>query len=179
MDTPGFNDEKSDDETLRSILRGMQDKKIPNITTILWFVAYANRATTSLKRQARIIEAFAGDHSGNVWNNTIIVTKGDERGEGPRAAAEEIAKEIYEQKHGYKPDAGESLLKNTGNFEILLFESLNELRKKDYDAYTSEKLSERCIFKNSEPERIFARYNWLMEGHIYHPIVLKFKKLNA
>ncbi|CAG8594688.1 7996_t:CDS:2 [Paraglomus brasilianum] len=184
VDTPGFNDideEKFDDETIRSILREMQDRKISKITTILWFVRTDGcRATTSLKSQARTIEAFARDHNGNVWDNTIIVTKGDERGEGPRAAAEEIAKKIHEQKpHHRELNAKKSFLENTGYFEIRLFESLSEIRKKNYDGFTNNKLSDRHIFKSSEPDRILAKYRSLMEGHIRHPIVLEFKKVKC
>ncbi|CAG8594710.1 7997_t:CDS:2, partial [Paraglomus brasilianum] len=184
VDTPGFNDsdeEKSDDETVRLILREMQDRKISKITTILWFVRTDGcRATTSLKSQARTIEAFARDHNGNVWDNTIIVTKGDERGEGPRAAAEEIAKKIHEQKpHHRELNAKKSFLENTGYFEIRLFESLSERKKDIYATFPIETLDKLNIFKRSEPERILAKYRLLMEGHTNHPIVLEFKKVKC
>ncbi|CAG8659193.1 20133_t:CDS:2 [Gigaspora rosea] len=33
------------------------------------------RATTSFKKEARFIESLARDYDGNVWDNTIIITK--------------------------------------------------------------------------------------------------------
>ena len=79
-----------DDDTVHKIYLKMLRMNIQNITTILWFVVDV-RVKASYKRQARFIEKLAKYYPRNVWNNTIIVIKGDTILGGPRDAAREIA----------------------------------------------------------------------------------------
>ncbi|CAG8520976.1 5308_t:CDS:2 [Ambispora gerdemannii] len=182
VDTPGFDDsdeDKDDAETVRLIFRTMVDKKIRNITTILWFVVADVRATTSFKREARFIESLAQYHNGNVWDNTIIVTKGDHIDQGPREAAKEITKEIYQKKNGEPVDKKEDLLAKTGDFKILLFESLEDNSVYVRVNFTSDELNSYGVFKGSEPKRILAKYESLMKEHLEHPIPLIFKRVKC
>lgn len=174
IDTPGFDDsdeDKGDDETVRSIYLKMVEKGIQNLTTILWFVMPDTRAKGSYKRQARFIESLAKYHKGNVWDNTIIVTKGDEIKNGPRDAAREIA-----QKENNSRD---DLLSKTRDFKILLFESLSSESIFVDGMFTSDQLNKYGVFKGSEPERILVKYELLMEGHLEHPICLNLRKVKC
>ncbi|CAG8528478.1 7671_t:CDS:2 [Ambispora leptoticha] len=177
IDTPGFDDsdENVDDaNTARAVLKSMADQQIHKLNTILWFVTPDLRATQSYKRQARFIESLAQYHDGNVWDNTIIVTKGLETGTGAREAALETAKKFYKLKHGEEVNYDIDLLENTKTFQIYLFENLDErnvYRKQNFDSGT---LNEYGIYKKSEPERIRAAYETLMAGHEKHPVKLLF-----
>ncbi|CAB4489888.1 unnamed protein product [Rhizophagus irregularis] len=169
IDTPGFDDSdeyKNDDETVRSIFRKMMEAKIQDITTILWFVVPDARAKGSYKRQARFIESLAKYYKGNVWDNTIIVTKGDKIENGPRDAANEIALREHNK---------DNLLSNTGEFKILLYESLLPTDVYVQMGLTSERLNTFGVFKGSEPERILAKYESFMDGHLKHPIGLNLR----
>ncbi|CAG8542457.1 6437_t:CDS:2 [Ambispora gerdemannii] len=178
---------------------------IRNVTTILWFVVTDTKATASLKRQARFIESLAQYHDGNVWDNTIIVTKGNVIHKGPREAAKEIARKIHEKKHGkiptiatfsniWKPlhfvdswieklltllDIEKDLLVKTSDFKILLFESLEDTNVYAKRKFTSDKLNSHGVFKGSEPERILAKYESIMKEHLEHPISLSFKRVKC
>jgi hypothetical protein len=172
IDTPGLDDSdenKDDDETVRSIYLKMVEKGIQNLTTILWFVMPDARAKGSYKRQARFIESLARYYEGNVWDNTIIVTKGDKIENGPRAAAREIARKENNSK--------DDLLSKTRDFKILLFESLSPDSVFVDGIFPSDKLNKYGVFKGSEPERILANYESLMEGHLEHPICLNLSTL--
>jgi len=81
-------------------------------------------------------------------------------------SAEEIAKKVYEQKHGHKPDTGSSLLKNTKNFKIFLLESYDESQRKFYENLPPENLDTLNIFSKDKPDRILAKYESLMKDHI-------------
>ncbi|RHZ64623.1 hypothetical protein Glove_321g39 [Diversispora epigaea] len=182
VDTPGFDDSdenKGDTETTRVILRTMVDENIKKLITILWFVVPDNRATASLHRQARFIESLAQYYEGNVWDNVIIVHKGDKIEQGPYDAAKQIAQNFYEGKHKKPPGNDKDLLKNTSHFKILLFESLpaDDLRREGN--FTSDRLNESGIYKKSEPERILAVYASLMKEHLEHPIPLTFQKFKC
>ncbi|CAG8630686.1 11179_t:CDS:2 [Ambispora gerdemannii] len=182
VDTPGFddsNEDKGDDETVHSIFRTMVNKKIRNITTILWFVMTDVRATASFKRQARFIESLAQFHDCNVWNNTIIVTKGNQIDQGPREAAKEIANEIYQKKYGQPVDSKEDLLAKTGDLKILLFESLEDNSIYVEGKFTSAKLNSYGVFKGSEPKQILAKYEALMKEHNKYPIPFIFKRVKC
>ncbi|CAI2165842.1 18523_t:CDS:2 [Funneliformis geosporum] len=168
IDTPGFDDSdehKDDEDTKRSIFFKMMESGIENITTILWFVTPDDRAKASYKRQAKFIESLAKYYNGNAWDNTIIVTKGasDSNNAGPRDAAREMAT---------------SLLK-TGEFRILLFENLPPKSVYRKMHLSSDELNEYGVFKESEPERILAKYESLMEGHVERPIALKIRKVKC
>ncbi|GBB97380.1 hypothetical protein RclHR1_02980019 [Rhizophagus clarus] len=173
IDTPGFDDSdeyKNDDETVRSIFRKMMEAKIQDITTILWFVVPDSRAKGSYKRQARFIESLANYYKGNVWDNTIIVFKGDKIENGPRDAANEIARKEHNK---------DDLLSNTGEFKILLFESLLPTDIYVQMRLTSDQLNTFGVFKVSEPERILAQYESLMDGHLEHPIHLNLRVIKC
>ncbi|RIA97790.1 hypothetical protein C1645_813666 [Glomus cerebriforme] len=170
IDTPGFDDsdeDKGDDDTVRSIFRKMFKEKIQKLTTILWFVTPDVRAKGSYKRQAKFIESLAEYCNGNVWENTIIVTKGDTIQTGPRDAAREIAKEIRRTQI--------DVLLKTADFKILLFESLKPESVYVKGNFTSEMLNEFGVFKGSEPDRILAKYESLMKYHLNYPIHLSLK----
>ncbi|GBB97378.1 hypothetical protein RclHR1_02980017 [Rhizophagus clarus] len=174
IDTPGFDDsdeDKDDEGTVRSIYLKMVEKEIRDLTTVLWFVTPDTKAKGSYKRQARFIESLAKYHKGNVWDNTIIVTKGNSIENGPRDAAREIA-----QKENNSKD---DLLSKTRDFMILLFESLSPENIYVEGMFTSDKLNKYGVFKGSEPERILARYESLMEGHLEHPICLNLRKVKC
>ncbi|RHZ58307.1 hypothetical protein Glove_374g42 [Diversispora epigaea] len=182
VDTPGFDDSnegKADSETARVILRTMQNEGITNLTTILWFVVPDIRALGSFHRQARFIDTLAQYYDGNVWDNVIIVHKGQKILLGPRDAANEIARNSYKSRHGKFPNNDDDLLKKTSDFAILLFESeevSNIIRKGNH---SSDELNGDGIFKACEPERISAMYESLMKEHLEHPIPLKFKKFKC
>ncbi|CAG8632312.1 18425_t:CDS:2 [Dentiscutata erythropus] len=184
VDTPGFDDSdeaKSDDDIARLIFRTLLDEEIYSITTILWFVATGIKATASFKREARFIESLAKDHDGNVWDNTIIVTKGDKIENGPREAAKEIAKSEYDMKKkrsSQLPDKNDLLIK-TRDFAILLFESLESTSVYVENKFTSDHLNKYNIFKRSEPDRILAKYNALMKEHPANPIKINFRKVKC
>ncbi|CAG8542778.1 6235_t:CDS:2 [Diversispora eburnea] len=182
VDTPGFDDSnegKDDAETARVILRTMQNKGITNLTTILWFVVPDIRALGSFHRQARFIDTLAQYYDGNVWNNVIIVHKGQSILKGPYDAAKEIAQKCYKLKHGKFPDNDDDLLKKTSNFAILLFESEEVSNLIRMGNFTSDELNSNGIFKESEPERILAVYESLMKEHLEHPIPLEFKNFKC
>ncbi|RIB15034.1 hypothetical protein C2G38_2039681 [Gigaspora rosea] len=186
VDTPGFDDsdeKKSDDETARLIFRALLDKGIYHITTILWFVTTDIRATASFKRESRLIESLAQGHDGNVWDNTIIVTKGERIENGPREAAKEVAKNEYMRKKSLNqlPDNQKDLLVKTNEFAIQLFENLPHTSiylDKDIP-FTSDKLNKHNIFKESEPDRILAKYKVLMREHLKYPIKVNFNKVKC
>ncbi|CAG8499668.1 42616_t:CDS:2 [Gigaspora margarita] len=184
VDTPGFDDSdetKCDDDIARLIFRALSDKKIYSITTILWFVSTGIRATTSFKREARFIESLARDHDGNVWDNTIIVTKGDKIENGPREAAKEIAKNEYDMKRKrciQLPDR-DDLLEKTNDLAILLFESLPSTSIYVELNLSNDELNKYNIFKKSEPNLILAKYNVLMKEHFIHPIKINFRKVKC
>ncbi|POG80572.1 hypothetical protein GLOIN_2v1513485, partial [Rhizophagus irregularis DAOM 181602=DAOM 197198] len=168
IDTPGFNDtdeEKKDEKTVHLIFLKMMESNIQNITTILWFVTPDIRARGSYKRQAQFIESLAKYHKGNAWDNTIIVTKGDQssNSDGPRDAAKEIARDISK----------------TGEFKILLLESLPPTNIYVKGKFQSDELNEYGVFKASEPELILAKYESLMKGHLECPICLNLKKVKC
>ncbi|CAG8468139.1 3697_t:CDS:2 [Cetraspora pellucida] len=179
IDTPGFDDSDKDDETKRLILRTIFDKDIPNITTILWFTDPNNGATVSWEREAKFIESLADNYTGNVWDNTIIVTKGDKIENGPREAAKTVAIEKYEERHKESLNGEHDLLAKTGDFAIQLFESLPTDSDVSETDLSSDELNERHIFKESEPERILVGYKSLMEEHPSHPIKLNFVKVRC
>ncbi|CAG8503900.1 12209_t:CDS:2 [Dentiscutata erythropus] len=181
VDTPGFDDSdesKNDDETTRLIFRALLDKGIDHITTILWFVMTDIRATASFKREARFIESLARDHDGNIWDNTIIVTKGEKIENGPREAAKEVAKNEYlmKKKCNQLPDNKNDLLENTSNFAIRLFESLDSTSIYVENNFASDILNKYNIFKENEPDRILSKYEVLMKEHPKHPIKINFRK---
>ncbi|CAG8537100.1 1109_t:CDS:2 [Dentiscutata heterogama] len=184
VDTPGFDDSdetKSDYDTARLIFRTLLDKEVHNITTILWFVSTGIKATASFKREAKFIESLARDHDGNVWDNTIIVTKGDKIASGPREAAKEIAKNQYDMKKkrcNKLPDKND-LLVNTPDFAILLFESLESTSVYVENEFTSKQLIKYNIFKRSEPDQILAKYNALMKEHPANPIKINYRKVKC
>ncbi|CAG8545747.1 4387_t:CDS:2 [Funneliformis mosseae] len=168
IDTPGFddsNEHKDDEQTKRSIFFKMMEAGIENITTILWFVAPDDRAKASYKRQAKFIESLGKYYNGNAWDNTIIVTKGanDTSSAGPHDAAKEMA----------------TSLSRTGSFKILLFESLPPTSIYIKAKLPSDELNDFGVFKGSEPERILAKYESLMEGHVDRPILLKIRKVKC
>ncbi|RHZ75619.1 hypothetical protein Glove_212g115 [Diversispora epigaea] len=185
IDTPGFDDsddDKGDEETVRLIFFAMYKAGINEITTILWFVSPDVRAKGSYKRQAKFIELVAKDYNGIVWDNTIIVTKGDKIKKGPRDAGRAVAQEQAQKKGIRRND----LLSNTGNFKILLFESLKEDddEEEGNSIYctknlTSDELNKYGVYKGSEKDRILAKYESLMKGHHEHPIDLAFRKLKC
>ncbi|CAG8657817.1 9932_t:CDS:2, partial [Paraglomus brasilianum] len=168
IDTPGFDDSdvnKHDDETARSIIHVMVEAKVPQITTILWFVTPQTRALGSLQRQARFIETIAENFDKNVWDNTIIVTKGLQIGKG----ACEAAKKVAQTKH----NTSEDLLSGVGKCKIQLFEKLDEEDKGTYGIFTSDQLKGLSVFKETELEQIRKMYEYLMNGHLQNPIPLK------
>ncbi|RHZ61907.1 hypothetical protein Glove_345g57 [Diversispora epigaea] len=177
VDTPGLDDsheEKDDDGTKRSIFLKMLELNIRNITTVLWFVEPDIRAKASYKRQARFIESLAKyDGNRNVWDNTIIVTKGtaDSSSQGPRDAAREIAQEERHTK--------EDLTSNIGEFKIWLFESSSPSNVFVKARFSSDQLNEYGVFKGSEPERILAKYESLMKGHLENPIRINLRKVKC
>jgi hypothetical protein len=174
IDTPGFDDsdeDKSDDETIHEIYLEMLKANIRNLTTILWFVMSDVRAKSSYKRQARFIESLSKYYNGNVWDNTIIVTKGDKILDGPRNAAREIA----QKKRNTKDD----LLSGTADFKILLFESLSPTDVYVNGSFTSDQLNKYGVYKASEPGRILAKYESLMKRHLEHPIRLELRKVKC
>ncbi|CAG8625654.1 9628_t:CDS:2 [Ambispora leptoticha] len=123
IDTPGFDDsdeDKSDEETVFSIFLKMLEAKIQNITTILWFVVPDVRTKTSYKLQARFIESLAKYYSGNVWDNTIIVTKGDTINNGPRDHAREISQKEHNTKNDLLSKIDELLMKGILNVQTRL-----------------------------------------------------------
>ncbi|CAI2167283.1 18524_t:CDS:2 [Funneliformis geosporum] len=168
IDTPGFDDSdehKDDEDIKRSMFFKMMDAGIENITTVLWFVTPDDRAKASYKRQAKFIESLAKYYNGNAWDNTIIVTKGskDMNSAGPRDAAKEVA----------------TSLSKTGEFKILLYESLPSDNVYKMLQLTSDQLNGFGVYKESEPERILAKYESLMEGHVNRPIALKIRKVKC
>ncbi|CAG8789672.1 9012_t:CDS:2 [Cetraspora pellucida] len=182
VDTPGFDDsnESNDDEIARLIFRALLNKEIHKITTILWFVSTDIRATASFKREANFIELLARDHDGNVWDNTIIVTKGAQIGNGPREAAKEVAKNTYDlKKENCKSANKDDLLVNTSDFAIQLFERLPAKSVYADFPFTSDQLNEYNIFKESEPGRILSKYNTLIKEHPEHPIKVNFRKVKC
>ncbi|CAG8506252.1 7558_t:CDS:2 [Funneliformis mosseae] len=143
IDTPGLDashENTNDEKIKRSIFFKMMEEGIENITTILWFVAPDDRAKASYKRQAKFIETLTKYYTGNAWDNTIIVIKGasDTNSAGPRDAAREMA----------------TSLSRTGEFKILLFESLPS---------------------NS----VYRRYESLMKGHVERPILLEIRRVKC
>ncbi|CAG8500651.1 15177_t:CDS:2 [Racocetra persica] len=179
IDTPGFDDSDKDDKTKRLILRTIFDKNISNITTILWFVDPKNGTSNSWESEARFIESLADNYVENVWDNTIIVTKGDKIENGPREAAKKVAREKYEETNKESFNGEHDLLAKTADFAIQLFESLPEDSDIHETDLSSDELNERNIFKESEPERILVKYESLMEEHPSHPIKLNFIKVRC
>ncbi|KAF0469120.1 variable surface lipoprotein [Gigaspora margarita] len=121
IETPGFDnyDEDKLNEIKRQILHALFDKGIDKITTILWFVDPKDGTQTSWEHEAKFIESLTDQYDGNVWENTIIVTKGDKIENGPREAAKTISR--------FKEGNNEALkdpLTKTGDFLIRFFESL-------------------------------------------------------
>ncbi|CAB4415871.1 unnamed protein product [Rhizophagus irregularis] len=174
IDTPGLDDsdeDKNDDETVRLIYLKMVEKGIRNLTTILWFVMPDARAKGSYKRQARFIESLAKYHIGkNVWDNTRTpkyICRGDRIENGPRDAANEIR------------EHNDNLLSNTGEFNILLYESLPPTNVYVQMELTSDRLNTFGVFKESEPERILAKYESLIEGHLENPVCLNLRKVKC
>jgi len=111
-------------------------------------------------------------YDGNVWDNTIIVTKGDTPKDGPIDAAKEVARK--------ERSAEDNRLSNTGHFNILLFESLPPTNVYVKGGFTSDDLNNDFgVFKASEPERILAKYESLMNGHLERPIRLSLKKVKC
>ncbi|CAG8743331.1 15601_t:CDS:2, partial [Racocetra persica] len=138
--------------------------------------------TASFKREAKFIESLARDYDSNVWDNTIIVTKGDKIENGPREAAKEIAKSEYDKKKEKCDRMTENkndLLAKTSDFAILLFESLPSINVYVEGNFTSDQLNRFNIFKESEPGRILAKYNLLMNEHSMHLIKINFKKVKC
>ncbi|CAG8488976.1 9661_t:CDS:2 [Racocetra fulgida] len=185
VDTPGFddsNENNSYDETARLIFRALLEKNVSKITTILWFVTTGIRATASFKREAKFIESLASDHNGNVWDNTIIITKGDKIETGPREAAKEIAKNTYnlkKEKYNQLPTNEDDLLAKTSDFAIQLFERLPPTNVYIDLNLTSSQLNKYNIFKESEPDRILTKYNTLIKEHPTHPIKINFRKVKC
>ncbi|CAG8436321.1 3040_t:CDS:2 [Diversispora eburnea] len=176
IDTPGFDDsdeKKSDDDNKRSIFLNMLELNIQNITTVLWFVESDIRAKASYERQARFIESLAQYDTGNVWDNTILVIKGtsDANSQGPRDAAREIAQEVHH--------TNDDLTSNIGEFKIFLFERLLPESIYVKVRFSSDQINEYGVFKESEPERILARYESLMKGHHENPIRINLRKVKC
>ncbi|CAG8749407.1 1580_t:CDS:2, partial [Racocetra fulgida] len=168
IDTSGFDDSdenKNDEENKRLIFQKMLDSGISKITTILWFVT----------SDAKFIELLAKDYDNNVWDNTIIVTKGNKIKNGPREAARQVVIKNYKKKYGKMLGIENNLLAKTTDLAILLFESLPNESIYVKMNLSSDQLNEFCIYKASEPDRILAKYKILMEEHSKHPICLNFK----
>ncbi|CAG8527021.1 2982_t:CDS:2, partial [Funneliformis caledonium] len=106
-------------------------------------------AKTSYKRQAKFIETLMKYYTGNAA--------------GPRDAAREMA----------------TSLSRTGEFKILLFKSLPSNSVYRRLQFSSDQLNEFGVFKESEPDRIVARYESLMKGHIERPIFLEIRRVKC
>ncbi|PKY63505.1 hypothetical protein RhiirA4_492689, partial [Rhizophagus irregularis] len=86
---------------------------------------------------------------------------------GPRDAANEIR------------EHNDNLLSNTGEFNILLYESLPPTNVYVQMELTSDRLNTFGVFKESEPERILAKYESLIEGHLENPVCLNLRKVKC
>ncbi|CAH1759408.1 14894_t:CDS:2 [Entrophospora sp. SA101] len=172
IDTQGFDDSEGvkggDAQTALSILKTMNENGITKLHTILWFVVPETRKLGSLTRQAKFIQSLAQYYDGNVWDNVIIVMKGDTLSESPIKAAEEASKTF---------DKYKDFQKNIKVFHIFLYEYLNPNTRKIYEnCLNDDMLNEMGIFKQAEPKKILNRYIELMKGHDQHLVTILFKE---
>lgn len=111
IDTPGFLDTSgvSDDDTVRSVLKVLKDKKQPYISTVLWFCSPSARADQTLKNQASFIARIGAEDrrrqernnltKRSIWQNTIILVKKGDDIDGPiQAALSNEAENPYQHK---------------------------------------------------------------------------------
>nr|CAG8645257.1 10235_t:CDS:2 [Entrophospora candida] len=168
IDTQGFDDSEGvkggDAQTALSILKTMNENGITKLHTILWFVVPETRKLGSLVRQAKFIESLAQYYDGNVWDNVIIVMKGQKSSksasQGPIEAAKEVSKKNHENK-------------DIKVFHIYLYEYLDT---ETYEAFDDDSLNKMGIFKKTEPKKILNRYIELMKGHDQHLVTILFKE---
>ncbi|CAG8613035.1 9248_t:CDS:1 [Diversispora eburnea] len=151
----------------------MLELTVHNITTVLWFVGSDIRVKASYERQARFIESLAQYNTGNVWDNTTLVIEGtsDTNSQGPRDAAREITQEVHR--------TNDDLTSNISKFKIWLFERLPPESIYVKVRFSSDQINEYGVFKESEPERILARYESLMKGRHENPIRINLRKVKC
>ncbi|CAG8464132.1 8479_t:CDS:2 [Acaulospora morrowiae] len=168
IDTPGLNDAgttRVDPQIGIDIVQKLHESNISQVQTILWFVSDEMESEQIYKNQALFIESLAQYHKGNVWDNVIIVIERKDHKkktiQGPLKAVRAASRQ--------KKDP----LTRTGIFPICFFELMNGNARNLYENVDGYALNrEYGIYKKSDPERIFVRYQEFMREHVQHPVTI-------